>query len=139
MDHFAGSDGGTETAPHQPPAGARQGREPQPRRIHPAAMSTARKRPRGKRRELAPLEPVDAKDGPAMLALPSDRHRAFVRPPYTVRPGHDTTENFKNAAQVMARISELAAKYRVRLPAPRVDAPGIIDGEFSEVNVQAAE
>jgi hypothetical protein len=42
----------------------------------------------GKRRELAPLEPVDAKDGPAMLALPTDRHRAFVRALYTVRPGH---------------------------------------------------
>ena len=41
-----------------------------------------------KRRELAPLEPVDAKDGPAMLALPTDRHRAFVRALYTVRPGH---------------------------------------------------
>jgi phage terminase small subunit len=40
------------------------------------------------RRELAPLEPVDAKDGPAMLALPTDRHRAFVRALYTVRPGH---------------------------------------------------
>jgi hypothetical protein len=46
------------------------------------------KRPRGKRREVVPLEPVDAKDGPAMLALPSDRHRAFVRALYTVRPGH---------------------------------------------------
>jgi hypothetical protein len=46
------------------------------------------KRPRGKRREVALLEPVDAKDGPAMLALPSDRHRAFVRALYTVRPGH---------------------------------------------------
>jgi phage terminase small subunit len=46
------------------------------------------KRPRGKRRELAPLEPVEAKDGPAMLALPTDRHRAFVRALYTVRPGH---------------------------------------------------
>jgi hypothetical protein len=46
------------------------------------------KRPRGKRRDVAPLEPVDAKDGPAMLALPSDRHRAFVRALYTVRPGH---------------------------------------------------
>jgi phage terminase small subunit len=49
---------------------------------------TIAKRPRGKRRELAPLEPVDAKDGPAMLALPTDRHRAFVRALYTVRPGH---------------------------------------------------
>jgi hypothetical protein len=46
------------------------------------------KRPRGKRRDLAPLEPLDAKDGPKMLALPSDRHRAFVRAMYQIRPGH---------------------------------------------------
>jgi nucleotide-binding universal stress UspA family protein len=48
---------------------------------------THRKRPKGKRRELAPLEDVDARDGPKMLALPTDRHRAFVRALYTVRPG----------------------------------------------------
>lgn len=46
------------------------------------------KRPRGERRELAPLESVDAQDGPAMKALPSDRHRAFVRALYQVKPGH---------------------------------------------------
>jgi hypothetical protein len=46
------------------------------------------KRPKGERRELAPLEPVDAQDGPAMKALPSDRHRAFVRALYQVKPGH---------------------------------------------------
>ena len=46
------------------------------------------KRSRGKRRELAPLEPVEAEDGPAMKALPSDRHRAFVRALYQVKPGH---------------------------------------------------
>jgi hypothetical protein len=52
-------------------------------------MTTApTKRPRGKRRELAPLEPVDAQDGPAMKALPTDRHRAFVRALYQVKPGH---------------------------------------------------
>lgn len=45
-------------------------------------------RKRGKRRELAPLEPVDAQDGEAMKALPTDRHRAFVRALYTVKPGH---------------------------------------------------
>jgi phage terminase small subunit len=50
--------------------------------------NAANKRPKGKRRELAPLEPVDAQDGPAMLALPTDRHRAFVRALYAVRPGH---------------------------------------------------
>ena len=47
-----------------------------------------RKRPKGKRRELAPLESVDAIDGPAMKALPGDRHRAFVRALYQVKPGH---------------------------------------------------
>jgi hypothetical protein len=46
------------------------------------------KRSRGKRRELTPLEPVDAEDGPAMKALPTDRHRIFVRALFTVRPGH---------------------------------------------------
>jgi hypothetical protein len=46
-----------------------------------------RKRPKGKRRELEPLEPIDAQDGPAMKALPTDRHRAFVRALYSVRPG----------------------------------------------------
>jgi hypothetical protein len=52
-------------------------------------MTTApTKRPNGKRRELEPLEPVDAQDGPKMLALPTDRHRAFVRALYQVKPGH---------------------------------------------------
>jgi phage terminase small subunit len=191
-----------------------------------------RKRPKGKRRELALLEPVDAKDGPSMLALPTDRHRAFVRALYTVRPGfgsrvkaaklagwgcenssaqsmatiasrlshdervlaaiaeedqkyirssapraisalgrliedprhkdhargiamvldrtmpletqhtvkvqHDVTENFRDTAQVHARIAELTAKYRVPLPAPRVTDPAIIDGEFSEVRTREA-
>jgi hypothetical protein len=47
-----------------------------------------RKRPKGERRELAPLEPVDAKLGPKMLGLPSDRHRAYVESLFIVRPGH---------------------------------------------------
>lgn len=50
--------------------------------------SALQKRTRGKRREVLPLEPIDAQDGPAMKALPSDRHRAFVRALYQVRPGH---------------------------------------------------
>jgi nucleotide-binding universal stress UspA family protein len=49
--------------------------------------SPPQKRPKGKRRELAPLEPIDAIDGPKMKALPTDRHRAFVRALYEVRPG----------------------------------------------------
>jgi phage terminase small subunit len=47
----------------------------------------ASKPPKGQRREIEPLEPIDAQDGPAMLALSTDRHRAFVRALYTVRPG----------------------------------------------------
>jgi hypothetical protein len=47
-----------------------------------------KKRKRAQRREVEPLEPIDAREGPAMKALPSDRHRAFVRALYTVRPGH---------------------------------------------------
>jgi hypothetical protein len=46
------------------------------------------KRTIGKRRELAPLEPIDAQDGPKMKALPTDRHRAFIRALYQVKPGH---------------------------------------------------
>jgi hypothetical protein len=51
-------------------------------------LTAATKRQSGKRQELAPLEPVDAQDGPAMKALPTDRHRAFVRALYQVKPGH---------------------------------------------------
>jgi hypothetical protein len=46
------------------------------------------KQPKGQRRELAPVELVDAIDGPMMKALPTDRHRAFVRALYQVKPGH---------------------------------------------------
>jgi hypothetical protein len=46
------------------------------------------KRAPPKRREAPTLEPIDAEDGPAMKALPSDRHRAFVRAMYQVKPGH---------------------------------------------------
>src|SRR6202162_852671 len=52
-------------------------------------MDAAPRKPaKGKRRELTPLEPIDAQDGPAMKALPTDRHRAFVRAMYQVKPGH---------------------------------------------------
>jgi hypothetical protein len=51
-------------------------------------LTAATKRKSGKRQELVPLEPVDAEDGPAMKALPTDRHRAFVRALYQVKPGH---------------------------------------------------
>jgi hypothetical protein len=51
-------------------------------------MKTRRKRKMAPRRELEPLEELDAKDGPKMQALPSDRHRAFVRAMYLIRPGH---------------------------------------------------
>jgi phage terminase small subunit len=56
-------------------------------------MTATRKRTKGQRRDLAKMAPidaveVDAKDGPAMLALPTDRHRDFVRALYQVKPGH---------------------------------------------------
>jgi hypothetical protein len=41
-----------------------------------------------KRRPAPVLEPIEAEDGPEMKALPSDRHRAFVRALYQVKPGH---------------------------------------------------
>jgi hypothetical protein len=189
--------------------------------------SSPSKRPKGERRELVPLEPVDAQDGAAMKGLPSERHRAFVRALYQVKPGHgmyvraaklagfgsptstpqsmatiasrlksderviaaiseedqkhirgaapralraldrlietpghkdhargiamvldrvhpaetistlkvehDTTPEFKETAQVLARIAELAAKFCVRLPAPR-----IIEGQAVENKSQVA-
>jgi hypothetical protein len=51
-------------------------------------LTATTKRQGGKRQELVPLEDVDAQDGPAMKALPTDRHRAFVRALYQVKPGH---------------------------------------------------
>jgi phage terminase small subunit len=186
------------------------------------------KRAKGERRELAPLEIVDAEDGPAMTALPTDRHRAFVRALYQVKPGHganvkaaklagwgspssspasmatiasrlahddrvlaaireedekrirssapraiaalsalvenpkskdhargiamvldrvhpvetthhvkvelDATPSFKETAQVLARIAELAAKFSVRLPSPT-----IIEGEAVETKSRALQ
>jgi hypothetical protein len=174
--------------------------------------ATPRKQAKGKRRELAQLELLEVQDGPAMKALPTDRHRAFVRALYQVKPGfgaqskaaklsgwgqplsspasmatiasrlahdervlaaireedekrirssapraisalsalvenpkhkdhargiamvldrvhpvetthhvkveHDATPSFKETAQVLERIAELAAKFSVRLPAP---------------------
>jgi hypothetical protein len=180
-----------------------------------------RQRPKGKRREVAPLEPIDAQDGPAMSAL-NERQKLFTRAlfeaprkhgaavfaaraagygtptssvqsfasiasrlcsdpkiqdaiqeesrkyvttlgPMAVRalknllgtPGHrdhgravgilmeriapvesthnvrvthDATPSFKETAQVLERIAELAAKFSVRLP------PLIIDGEVVETS-----
>jgi hypothetical protein len=104
-------------------------------------MTKPGKRPKGKRRELAPLEPVDAQDGPAMKALPTDRHRAFVRALYTVRPGfgarvkaaklagfgcqHSTPQTMATIAsrlshdeRVLAAIAEEDKKF-IRSSAPR--------------------
>lgn len=43
---------------------------------------------RKKSREVAPIDEIDAKAGPKMRALPTDRHRDFVRALFQVRPGH---------------------------------------------------
>jgi phage terminase small subunit len=50
----------------------------------------ARKRPKGKSNQLAePLPTVDGTEwGPAMAALASDRHRAFVLALYQIKPGY---------------------------------------------------
>jgi len=104
-------------------------------------MKTRRKRKQAPRRELEPLEPIDAKDGPKMQALPSDRHRAFVRALYQVRPGHGaavkaakiagfgTTESspqsfatiasrLKHDERILEAIEEEDRKY-IRASAPR--------------------
>jgi hypothetical protein len=104
-------------------------------------MTAAPKRPRGERRELAPLETIDAVDGPMMRALPTDRHRAFVRALYQVKPGHGMyvkaaklagfgsptstpqsmatiASRLKSDERVMAAISEEDQKY-IRGAAPR--------------------
>jgi hypothetical protein len=57
---------------------------------------------------------------------------------HMVKVQHDVTENFRDTAQVHARIAELTAKYRVALPAPGNPAPSVIDGEFAEVKMEAA-
>jgi phage terminase small subunit len=59
---------------------------------------------------------------------------APIESTHTVRVTHDATPSFKQTAEVMARIAELAAKFNVRLPPPR-----IIDGEAVEVKSRAAE
>lgn len=54
--------------------------------------TTTRKRTKDQRRDVVPsadvVDVVDVKDGAAMLALPTDRHRDFVRALYQVKPGH---------------------------------------------------
>ncbi len=47
----------------------------------------------------------------------------------TLNVKHDVTPEFKETAQVLARIAELAAKYSVSLPAPVV-----IDARANEAN-----
>jgi hypothetical protein len=42
---------------------------------------------RAKRRELEPLEPIDAKEGPAMQALPNERWKEFVRQWFIIKGG----------------------------------------------------
>jgi hypothetical protein len=49
---------------------------------------------------------------------------------------HDVTPDFRETAQIHARIAELTAKYRLPLPAP---ASHVVDGEFSEIKSEAAE
>jgi hypothetical protein len=75
-------------------------------------------RKRAPRRELEPMEPLDAKDGPKMQALPSDRHRAFVRALYTVRPGHSAAvkaakmAGFGTAVSSASSMATIASRLR---------------------------
>jgi hypothetical protein len=100
-----------------------------------------RKRSNGQRREVAPIELLDAQDGPAMKALPSDRHRAYVHALYQVKPGHgsgvkaaklagwgSTTSSPASLATIASRLAHdervLAAireedEKRIRSSAPR--------------------
>ena len=94
-----------------------------------------------KRRPAPVLEPIEAEDGPEMKALPSDRHRAFVRALYQVKPGHGMyvraaklagfgspsstpqsmatiASRLKSDARVIAAISEEDQKH-IRGAAPR--------------------
>jgi hypothetical protein len=57
---------------------------------------------------------------------------------HTVKVQHDAAPDFKETAQVLERIALLAAKFNVRLPAPSIADPAIIDGEFSEVGMREA-
>jgi hypothetical protein len=59
---------------------------------------------------------------------------APIESTHTVKVQHDATPSFKETAQVLARIAELAAKFSVRLP-----APPIIDGEVVETKSQALQ
>lgn len=57
-----------------------------------------KQRTRGKRRELAPLEPNDARLGPKMLAL-NERQQKFVIATFTtVKPGHGAAAKAARAA-----------------------------------------
>jgi hypothetical protein len=56
------------------------------------------KRSRGKRRELASLDPVEAKLGPKMLAL-NEKQRNFIIALFTVRQGHGAAVRACRAAK----------------------------------------
>jgi phage terminase small subunit len=58
---------------------------------------------------------------------------APVESTHTVRVTHDATPSFKETAQVLERIAELAAKFSVRLP------PRVIDGEVVETKTRALQ
>jgi len=49
---------------------------------------------------------------------------------HNLKVEHDATPAFKETAQVMARISELAAKFSIGPPVTRLE---VVDAEFSEV------
>ena len=79
------------------------------------------------------IETPSHKDHARGIAMVLDRvHPAETQ--HTVKVEHSATPDFKETAQVLARIAELAAKFSVRLPAPRV-----IDGEVVETKTRALQ
>jgi hypothetical protein len=79
------------------------------------------------------VENPKSKDHAREIAMVLDR----VHPVETtdlVKVEHNATPNFKETAEVLARIAELAAKFAVRLP-----VPPIIDGEVVETKSQAPQ
>ena len=77
------------------------------------------------------VENPKSKDHARGIAMILDR----VHPVETVvKVNHDATPAFKETAQVLARIAELAVKFGVQLPAP----PRLIEGRAVENDTKAA-
>jgi phage terminase small subunit len=79
------------------------------------------------------IEDPTAKDHARGIAMVLDRVHP-VETTHHVKVQHDATPGFKETAEVLARIAELAAKFSVRLK-----LPAVIDGEVVEANTRALQ